>query len=266
MQKTRKEYDYQILEAIKLFEKGFNIKEISKKLGTDRHNTARWIKKSGFTYPKNGKFVINSSIFSIIDNEPKAYWLGFLFADGYVSRENSCELTLAERDLSHLEKFKSFLDYKGGIKYRGKQRAYRLSFRDSTIAERLKSLGCINKKSLTLKFPSTGIPKELISHFIRGYFDGDGSINDPVSPIRLQILGTKEFLEGLLATIDFNMLALKRDKRHNKNTHYISLCGQNARDFCDFMYTKASIYLERKKDRFLKHQDNYDRFKRKNSR
>lgn len=35
--------------------------------------------------------------------------------------------------------------------------------------------GCVPNKSLILKFPTT-LPNELVNDFIRGYFDGDGSV------------------------------------------------------------------------------------------
>ena len=48
--------------------------------------------------------------FENIDNEEKAYWLGFLDADGSVgSKEDKIELGLAEKDLAHIEKFRDFM-------------------------------------------------------------------------------------------------------------------------------------------------------------
>lgn len=48
--------------------------------------------------------------FEKIDNEEKAYWLGFLYADGNVSlKEDKIELSLAEKDLNHIKKFKNFI-------------------------------------------------------------------------------------------------------------------------------------------------------------
>lgn len=71
---------------------------------------------------------------------------------------------------------------------------------------RLCELGCIPNKSLILKFPDENlVPKNLIKHFIRGYFDGDGCISysflnkekDIISP-RLSLLGTENFLNGCM--------------------------------------------------------------------
>lgn len=58
-------------------------------------------------------------IFENIDTEEKAYWLGFLYADGCVgSKESKVELSLAEKDLRHMEKFRSFIGIENKISYR----------------------------------------------------------------------------------------------------------------------------------------------------
>ena len=58
-----------------------------------------------------------------------------------------------------------------------KGKYYQLSLRSKIICEDLKKLGCLQKKSKILVFPTESqVPKNLIHHFIRGYFDGDGSV------------------------------------------------------------------------------------------
>lgn len=54
----------------------------------------------------------------------------------------------------------------------------RIQISSKTLTADLLKLGCTPRKSLTLKFPNDGIFKsnDLIRHFIRGYFDGDGSV------------------------------------------------------------------------------------------
>ena len=48
--------------------------------------------------------------FDVIDTEEKAYWLGFLYADGNVSNtKNEVGITLQSSDIKHLYKFKTFL-------------------------------------------------------------------------------------------------------------------------------------------------------------
>lgn len=120
------------------------------------------------------------------------------------------------------------------------------------IGKDLVNLGITPNKSLTLDINFNMIPNELIHHFIRGYFDGDGSIShtDQDGIIRWQIsfIGTEKFLNYLMNF--FNRY------------HQLSTCGKNFRfNFSKFvdvkhilsiMYNDATIYLERK---FLKSQE-----------
>ena len=60
-------------------------------------------------YKEMSKFTVNHDSFNSIKTEEQAYWLGFMYADGYVS-SGYVGLSLAVRDSFHLEKFKSFLN------------------------------------------------------------------------------------------------------------------------------------------------------------
>lgn len=92
--------------------------------------------------------------FKVIDTEEKAYWLGFLYADGCVgSTESKIELSLAEQDFHHIEKFRDFIGINNKISYRSAVKAYRYSFRSESCKQDLIDKGCIPKKSLILKYP-----------------------------------------------------------------------------------------------------------------
>ena len=87
--------------------------------------------------------------FENIDTEEKAYWLGFLYADGSVgSAEDKIELGLAEKDLKQIEKFKECLGLKNKICYREATKSYRISFRSQSCKQDLIKQGCVPKKSL----------------------------------------------------------------------------------------------------------------------
>ena len=58
------------------------------------------------------KYNFSESIFQTIDSPEKAYWLGFLYADGYNSYKGIVSLCLNEEDVDHLEKFKKILNAK----------------------------------------------------------------------------------------------------------------------------------------------------------
>ena len=66
-------------------------------------------------------YTLNENIFEKIDNPDKAYWLGVMYSDGYISKAreytNSFGLSVSEKDLEWVEKFKQFLGYNGEIKH-----------------------------------------------------------------------------------------------------------------------------------------------------
>ena len=93
--------------------------------------------------------------FETIDTEEKAYWLGFLYADGSVgSNDDRIELGLAERDLHHIEKFRDFIGINNKISYREKTKSYRYAFKSQNCKQDLINKGCVPRKSLILKYPT----------------------------------------------------------------------------------------------------------------
>jgi DNA-binding transcriptional regulator WhiA len=246
--------DYSVLkkEAINHYNEGLKCKQIATLMNIDRRTVGKWLKETGIVYSKCNKADIDSNIFSNIDTEDKSYWLGFIYADGYVSKKSNFELSLGIKDLPHLEKFKEFLKYKGKIYIDNKVGRCRLHFQDEQIVNDLKSIGCVNKKSLVLTFPD--ISEHLNSHFIRGYFDGDGFISDPKRSIAISIVGTKGFLESIHDIVGLPKENIKhRNVRHSEEVFTNMLSGNNARKLCNYMYDNSTIYLQRKYDRTTSH-------------
>lgn len=129
----------------------------------------------------NKKHTFDENYFTHIDSSEKAYWLGFLFADGY-NTDDEIVIELAEKDITHLVKFKKAISATQLISTRSKydknQRntkefaSIRISSR--RICKTLSMHGMIRNKAHTLKYPD--ISPEHDRHFIRGFFDGDGCI------------------------------------------------------------------------------------------
>ena len=188
--------------------------------------------------------------FEKIDTEEKAYWLGFLYADGCVSfSESKVELSLAEKDLHHIEKFKAFMGVNNKICYREKSKAYRISFRSEKCKNDLIDKGCTPRKSLTLNFPTEQqVPTYLIKHFIRGYFDGDGWFTNTDSCFQVGIIGTQNFLQGFLDTVNNINIQNKIFNVHRENgaKRYIFGARQDVTNFLNWIYKDAAVYLDRK--------------------
>jgi DNA-binding transcriptional regulator WhiA len=251
--------DYSVLkrEAINHYNQGLKCKQIATLMNIDRRTVGKWLKEEGFTYSRHNKANIDSSVFDTIDTSEKAYWLGFIFADGYVSKKNNFELSLAIKDLNHLTKLKEFIKFEGKIYIDNKIGRCRLQFQDSQIVNSLKEIGCINKKSLVLKFPD--IDESLYAHFIRGYFDGDGCISDPKNSIAISIVGTKDFLEVIHHILDIPKYKIKhRQPLHSIEVNISEFSGEDARRFCLFVYNNSTIHLERKHERFIKHLEKHE--------
>lgn len=194
-------------------------------------------------------------IFETIDTEEKAYWLGFLYADGSVgSKEHKIELGLAEQDLKQIEKFRDFIGIENKISYRPLTKSYRYSFRSESCKEDLIKQGCVPKKSLILKFPTENqVPKDLIRHFIRGYFDGDGWFTNTESCFQIGLIGTEDFIKGFLDNIEiynkenkiFNVHREKGAKR------YVFGAYADVLNFLNWIYKDATIWLDRKYEHYL---------------
>lgn len=74
---------------------------------------------------------------------------------------------------------------------------YCLSITNKHISKQVETLGLVKAKSLKVTFP-TFLPDSLIPHFVRGYFDGNGSVNmTKAGQLSISILGTTQFCETL---------------------------------------------------------------------
>lgn len=234
---------------------GISLTEMGKREKVDRRTLAKHFKELGIEIVnKQNCSKFNEHIFDQIDSEEKAYWLGFIFADGYISssplREGvksiyQFEISLGIKDIEHLNKFKKFIEFKKDI-ITDKSRC-RFIVANKHLWITLNELGCTPNKSLSLKFPN--IPQNLVRHFIRGYFDGDGCIsrhvhNTCVTP-HIELLGTKQMLEHVLLYSGISA-KYKHDIRHSEETWSLEWTKDLGIEFINYLYNNCSIYLNRK--------------------
>lgn len=121
-------------------------------------------------------YELNHNYFDVIDNSNKAYWLGFLYADGHVSDTGALHLQLQGRDIKVLEDLKKSLGYNGPIKLRqvkGKD-YYGLRIWSVGICSALNKLGINRNKTKEPNIPD--IDEKFYKDFLRGLIDGDGCI------------------------------------------------------------------------------------------
>lgn len=198
----------------------------------------------------------NKDIFEVIDTEEKAYWLGFLYADGSVgSTEHKIELGLKIEDIGHVQKFKDFVGLNNKISIREKTKSCRFSFRSLDFKNNLIKQGCFPNKSLILKFPTyEQVPKYLIKHFMRGYFDGDGWICHTDKTECIGFIGTYDFVDGAIK--EFNLKQNKIADVHHENgaKRYQLYQKDEFIKFLDLLYQDATIYLDRKYEKYLSYK------------
>jgi hypothetical protein len=133
------------------------------------------------------RYKITEDYFNNINNEYKAYILGFIYADGSIyqppgNRQMVFRIGIVQEDEYILEKLSK--EAAGGHKHIVKtpssiKKNYKpqilVNISSNKLCQDLINLGCnINKSKVGMKFPK--LKKDLIPHFIRGFLDGDGSI------------------------------------------------------------------------------------------
>ncbi len=213
---------------------------------------------------------LDENYFDEIDCEEKAYFLGFLYADGYhYEKTATITLTLVESDREILEKLNALI-YKNNIRPlnfvdrsldyvrygKRSKNQLRLTISNQHISRQLKAFGMMQAKSLIIKFPEW-LREDLQRHFIRGYFDGDGSIHirkaDNIPCVSF-CSGSIEFLKHL-QTVFKQHLGLSKTTifKHKQNKAFaFTYSGRKSTSLIkDYFYKDAKIFLARKYKKFF---------------
>ncbi len=210
-------------------------------------------------------FDINDLFFSVWSSE-MAYVLGLIATDGCISRSGTVALCINDREL--LQKVKSLMGSTHNIKCYGHQEGlYNFSFSRQKLVSDLNKLGIFPNKSLTIRFPA--VPDDFLTDFIRGVFDGDGSVffdeRSENYPVRTKFVSSsRDFIEKLESALQkLGMPARKIYEQPTKNAiSYMFRYGhKDSERLFSIIYkdTRSGLYLERKYNKFL------DGFKQKKS-
>lgn len=208
------------------------------------------------------KYEYNETFFDIIDSPEKAYWLGFIIADGHISNkkdktsEKRLQINLAKVDFDHLKKLANCLcpnikirEITVYLKATGKHyEQCEVKFYNKHIVESLIKLGIKENKSLKEIYPN--IPKELDKHFIRGEFDGDGCFYSKQA--QLTFIGSKQLVASIRDKILYH-LNIGVNVRVCKKLHVITYNRKNAVKIMKWLYSDGGPYLDRKYNKFNKY-------------
>jgi len=213
------------------------------------------------------KLPLDVDFFRNIDTYKKAYWLGYISADGNVKITND-KITLVSKDEETIKKFKN--DIKSGHKISEKNtfdkrtkktyKSFIIQIGNEIFTNNLIKNGITNKKSEIFLFPN--INKNLYPYFIAGMFDGDGCIstyNKKIN-IRISLISTIEtliFIQNyILKIFNINKLTLQRVTKNKPNVWKMILYKDSI-NFLDFIYCdKEFNYLQRKYKIYLKYKNN----------
>ena len=209
------------------------------------------------------KYTHNETFFNYIKTEKQAYWLGVLYADGCVSKDNSNSgvLRFSSIDKEWVEQFKIDINATNPIleeiHKKFNKSIWKIKLSSTQTFDDLCKHGCIPNKSLIIKFPK--LSSKLVSHFIRGFFDGDGCISEKkylsgkdYTTLKTGFCsGSKEFLEELIKFLPTKHK--KIEQRKNKNLYEIRFSVNDSTNLYHYMYKNSTVWLKRKRDKFEKY-------------
>lgn len=236
---------------------GASCQQVARTFETDKGTVCRMLKSIGIDRRSMSKakrkYSIKENVFERVEDEETAYWLGFLYADGCVyERRNDGQkglnVILQDRDIDHIQKFSTFIGGGLPIKHDKRYNTSGIYIYSIKLANDLINWGCIpNKSEALLRLPK--LPSALLLHFIRGYFDGDGSAFDTNCPT-LEFCGSEIFLLDIKEHIGKEIGEYGFMKSHSKShVHYLIYRGvYKANIIGKRLYQDATIYLGRKYD------------------
>jgi hypothetical protein len=203
------------------------------------------------------KYLLNQNYFENIDSENKAYILGFIYADGSIYK-NYLSIKISQKDNEILNFIKNELNYSGIIRqYKINNNDYvDLTISSNKIICDLIKLGVIkNKTYLSKELPTYN--KKYETAFIRGFFDGDGSIysnnNRGYSEYTICFSGNINILNQIKIILNnYEISSSKiRHRYNNDNSCMLEIRGnKNIEKIYNLFYNNAEFYLKRKKERF----------------
>lgn len=229
----------------------FNDREISRMFGCTSPVIAKWRDLYGIPRSKgkslgNVKWQTNRDYFAVIDSPEKAYILGFLIADGHVTKSGyKVSVSVKEDDAGILRAIADELGCEAPlgetINHVDRSRMARLHLCGRKIVSDLNALGVHHDKSATATYPA--IPSELEGHLLRGLWDGDGYIGRG----QFELIGTSALLDGVVAAAERHTGCSLRRRLSGKDRRYHYAIGtRRDADVLHWMYSGATITLARK--------------------
>lgn len=245
--------------------KGMSLVEISKKYSIPYITLYTHFKKNNLVINKadSRRNFVNDNFLDEIDSENKSYFLGLMFADGFLLKNKVC-LKLKKDDSYLIEEV--FSKFTNGYNLSKDKNSKSIQITSTKLVKKLIELGCTERKTNN-DFKVIELKDDLFRHYLRGYFDGDGSISLRKSrPNQVQIYICsihKKFLEELktkLNNYNINCLVFKESRKGKPMKTPQGKILLNCKDMYtlrfgthidriklfEFLYKDCSIKLDRK--------------------
>lgn len=259
--------------VIEYRDNNMSLRKIQEKYNVNRHKLSKILEDKGIKTTKGNHYRYNFhnfEYFETINSHDKAYFLGLLMADGYISDnskrhgEDKFGISLQIGDLPIIKSFKKHLnatnnikiytEYKGFTKEKGFTYA-RLILNSQKTVNDLIDKGVVKQKTLIKKFPPPSkVPKEFIYSYLRGYMDGNGSIilrETKTQGIKgeLSFTTSEYFAKGLSR---FGDCRIYKDKRANAWCVFFS--NKSSMNILEKMYEHSTedTRIKRKYNKYLK--------------
>ena len=227
----------------------------------------RGIKTLNLNRISQDRYYINYNFFEEW-NEQTAYMIGFIMADGYIKyergerKDSSLQFELADYDRDILDKFVEVLEYEGSTKT-SNRKTVKLSINNKKIVKDLMDKDIPSKNKTFNSCIPKDMPDDLFRHFLRGLFDGDGSIctNNNKSLV-FSLLGSEQLMKecqikiSKLSPIDVTNLKIQDRNPQGCNVFCLRFGRKETLSFYDWLYKDATIYLDRKYKKYKTFKEN----------
>lgn len=248
------------------FENNLSIKEIEEKFKLTKRTMPKIFKTRNINSRIKNRYTLNESYFKDVDNERKAYWLGYLYADGFIGDEkhNNIVFSQKESDGYIVEEFAKDINFTGKLRrvfpgkgsYKNSKTQIVINFSSPLMVKDLYSLNMFNNKSINrTRLPP--INPDLLRHFVRGYSDGDGCIYETVrghyknniyKSFCWNITGNETFVNKIAELLP---ITTKLYDSCTSNIKYIkTTSNKSIIPLYNYLYQDATIFLKRKRDIF----------------
>lgn len=274
----------QVDRMVELFEQKINLRKIGEEFGISDPVVKTQLLLRGCNV-KQRRYEITKDYFKVMDSEEKAYWLGFLAADGCIRRRvvdengktrgDSIVLKLSVLDEKHMERFRDSICPDAKISYFTSKTTTRkgnlsishsciLRINGNELVQDIIKLGVGPRKTFTVGKPN--IDEKYFRDFIRGFFDGDGCcyVREKMGKRGFNTMhilysfacaskDMRDFFSDELGKVGIST------KCHDNLNLNVTGGFLNSKKFFDYLYTDATVYLERKYDKgmiFVNHFNN----------